>query len=68
MPRKPIDLPPEVARAFVRDMLAFFAAGHHQIKADEIAARQLFALKQYYAGKLKISDVREMFVQLRDQI
>jgi hypothetical protein len=27
MARKPIELPPEVARAFVRDMHAFFAAG-----------------------------------------
>jgi len=25
MPRKPIELPSEVARAFVRDMRAFFA-------------------------------------------
>jgi len=29
------------------------------IKADEIAARPLFALKQHYNGKLKLSDVRE---------
>ena len=27
MPSKPIELPPEVAKAFVRDMKAFFAAG-----------------------------------------
>jgi hypothetical protein len=47
MPRKPIELPPEVARAFVRDMRAFFAAGHDQIKKDEIAARQLWLLKQH---------------------
>jgi len=38
------------------------------IKADEIAARQLFALKQHYSGKLKLSDVREMFVQMRDEL
>ena len=47
MPRKPIELPPEVARAFLADMRAFFAAGHDQIKKDEIAARQLWLLKQH---------------------
>jgi hypothetical protein len=37
MPRKPIELPLEVAKAFVKDMRAFFAAGYNTIKADEIA-------------------------------
>jgi hypothetical protein len=68
MPRKPIELPPAGARAFVRDMCAFFAAGHDTIKDDGIAARQLFALKQHYAGKLKLTDVLEMFLQMRDQV
>ena len=36
------------------------------IKRDEIAARQLHALRQHYAGKLKLTDVREMFVQMKD--
>jgi hypothetical protein len=53
MPRKPIELPPAVARAFVRDMKALFACGHDTIKADGIAAMQLHALKQHYSGKLK---------------
>ena len=35
---KPIELPPEVARAFVKDMRAFFAETH-AIKRDAIAAR-----------------------------
>jgi hypothetical protein len=46
MPSKPIELPPTVARAFVKDMRAFFRA-KDAIKADEIAARQLHALKPY---------------------
>jgi len=54
MPRKPLELPPEVARAFVRDMKAFFACGHDTIKADGIAAMQLHALKQHYDGKLRL--------------
>ena len=40
MPGKPIELPPTVAKAFVRDMRAFFAAPN-TLKQDEIAARQL---------------------------
>jgi hypothetical protein len=36
------------------------------ITRDEIAARQLHALKQHYAGKLRLSDVKEMFEQMRD--
>ena len=41
MPRKPIELPPEVARAFVRDMRAFHAA-KDSLKKDEIAAKSNF--------------------------
>lgn len=64
-----LELPPEVARAFVRDMRAYFAAGHDQIKADGIAAQQLRALREYLGPrdkKLRITDVREMFHQMRD--
>jgi hypothetical protein len=42
MPRKSIELPPAVVRNFIRDMRAYFAAGYDTIKADGIAARQLF--------------------------
>ncbi|HLZ04630.1 MAG TPA: hypothetical protein VKR55_21100 [Bradyrhizobium sp.] len=67
MPRKPIELPPEVARAFLADMRAFFAAGRNTIKADEIAARQLWILKQHWNGRLRITDVKAMFLQMRDE-
>ena len=66
MPSKPIELPPEVARAFVRDMKAFFKAGGTGVKADGIAAMQLHALKQHYSGKLRITDVKRMFVEMKD--
>jgi len=36
MPNKPIEPPPDVARAFVRDMKAFFKTKGHE--ADGIAA------------------------------
>ena len=65
MPRKPIELPPEVARRFVEDMRAFHAE-KNQIKRDEIAARQRHALAQHYSARLRVTDVIEMFVQLRD--
>ena len=65
MSRKPIELSPEVAKAFVRDMRAFHAA-KDSLKKDEIAAKQLWLLKQHWNGKLRITDVREMFEQMRD--
>jgi hypothetical protein len=65
MPREPIELPPDVARQFMEDMEAFFAEPNW-IKADEIAARQLHALKQYYDGKLRLIDVKLMFVRMQD--
>jgi hypothetical protein len=47
MPTKTIELPPEVAKAFVADMRAFFAAGTNSIKRDEIAARQRHILLEH---------------------
>src|SRR5262245_3632252 len=52
MPSKPIDLPPEVAKAFVRDMRAFFKE-ENAIKRDEIAGRQLFALSAFQCPRDK---------------
>ena len=46
MPHKPLELPPEVAEAFVADMRAFFAEPN-PIKRDEIAIRQMSVLRQY---------------------
>jgi len=69
MPREQIELPPKVAKAFVKDMRAFFAAGRNTIKADEIAARQLHALRAYQGPrekKLKLTDIKCIFVEMRD--
>jgi len=46
MLRKQLELPPEVAKAFARDMRAYFKA-KDQNKRDEIAARQRFALSEF---------------------
>jgi hypothetical protein len=32
-----------------------------------IAAQQLHAVKQHYKGKLRLTDIKEMFVQMRDE-
>jgi hypothetical protein len=45
MPRKSLELPPAVARNFVRDMRAFFTE-KNTIKAYAIAAQQLHALRE----------------------
>lgn len=65
LPPKELELPPAAARRFVQDMLAFFKETN-QIKQDEIAARQLHALRQHYAGKLRLVDVTQMFVEMKD--
>ena len=57
---------PEVAKAFVRDMHLYFAEknGH---RADAIALRQLHALTERYSGWLRLTDVKEIFLQMMDQ-
>ena len=68
MPRKPIELPPEVARSFIKDMRAYFAE-KDAIKRDEIAARQAWLLGQHLGRRekeLRVMDVKEMFLQMRD--
>lgn len=70
MPKVP-DLPPNVAARFLQDMRAFFAAGATGIKADEIAARQIHALRQYQGRRerpIKLHEVKELFHLMRDEI
>ena len=52
MPSKPFELPPAAAKAFVRDMKAFFRA-KEQLKQDEIAPRQLHALLAFQRPRQK---------------
>jgi hypothetical protein len=66
MTSKSLDLPPAVARTFVKDMRAFFAEEDRH-KRDEIAARQLSALNQYRGRQetpLRISDIKMMFTEM----
>jgi hypothetical protein len=69
MPIKSIELPLEVALAFSRDMRAFFRA-ESQLKQDEIASRQLHALQAFRGPRdkrLRLADVKQMFLELKDQ-
>jgi septin family protein len=68
MPSKPLELPLKVAKAFARDMQAFFEE-ENAIKRDEIAARQLHALQAFQKPRekgLRLADVKEMFLQMKD--
>jgi|SRR5579871_2694712 len=66
IPVKPLDLPMEVVKAFVKDMRAFHA-GPNAIKRDEIAARQL-PRAPIIPGprnkKLRLADVTQMFEEM----
>ena len=69
MPSKPIDMPPEVARGFVRAMNDHFVEAN-PTKRDAIAAHQLKVLQEYQSqrdGRLRLDDVKEMFEQMRGQ-
>jgi hypothetical protein len=69
MPIESIELPLEVALAFSRDMRAFFRA-ESQLKQDEIASRQLHALQAFQGPRdkrLRLADVKQMFLELKDQ-
>ena len=69
MLNKRLDLPPAVAKAFVRDMKAFFAE-KDAIKRDLIALHQPSTLQECQGSrekKLRLDDVKEMFRQMKDQ-
>jgi hypothetical protein len=47
MPSKPIELPPEVVKAFVDDIRILFAMRNDTVKAGANRAQQLHALRQH---------------------
>jgi hypothetical protein len=65
--RKPLELPPNVAKAFVKDMRAYFAE-KDGYKRDTIAVSQLHALKEHQGPREKplvLSDVKAMFREMK---
>jgi hypothetical protein len=70
MPKKPLELPMKVAKAFIRDMRAFHAEPS-EIKRDEIAGRQMDALRQFQRPSekpVRIPDIKEMFEAMKDHV
>jgi len=68
MPTKSLELPLKVAQAFARDMRAFFNA-KTQLEQDEIASRQLHPLQAFQHPrdkKLRLADVKQMFLEMKD--
>jgi hypothetical protein len=67
VPRKPIEIPPVAAKAFVKDMRAFHAVATG-FERDEIAARQLHPLREHLprGARLRLTDVHEMFQAMKD--
>jgi hypothetical protein len=62
--RTPLELPPAIAQAFLKDMKAYFAEEDRR-KRDEIALRQLHALREHQGPReqgLGVSDVKAMFL------
>jgi hypothetical protein len=65
--RKPLDLPPAVAKAFVNAMNDYFVEAN-PTKRDAIAAHQLSVLRDYQGPrekKLRLDDVKEMFQEMK---
>lgn len=68
MVRKPPELPPAVARGFLRAMNDYFAE-KDRTKRDAIAAHQLDVLKGYQGTRekpLRLSGVKRMFVLMKN--
>ena len=64
--REPLELPSDVAHRFVSDMRVYHAEPN-KLKRDEIAGGTLRMLKEHYAGKLRVPDVKRMFEEMRDE-
>ncbi|CAL77435.1 hypothetical protein BRADO3658 [Bradyrhizobium sp. ORS 278] len=70
MARRPLDLPPKVAREFLADLKAYRAATTGLAK-DEIAARQGRALREYLRpsdGRLRLTDVRNLMDAMLEEL
>ncbi|WP_316205270.1 hypothetical protein [Bradyrhizobium sp. SZCCHNS3004] len=59
MPKVP-ELPPDVARAVIKNMRAKHAE-RDPVKRETIAVLQLRALQDHWNGKLRLNDVKQLF-------
>jgi hypothetical protein len=45
-----------------------FLVEKNAVKVDAISAQQLHVLKQHHGGKVRLTDVKELFLRMKDQI
>ena len=67
MPRKKLEVPPAVARAFVKIMRAYFAE-KHLIRRDQIAGDAAFLLEPHMPpnNRLRLPDIKDLFHAMKD--
>ncbi|MHC2251466.1 hypothetical protein ACVILK_001158 [Bradyrhizobium embrapense] len=61
---KPIDIPPEAAKAFMRDLRAYHSAKNGDARTA-IAARQAEQLSKHVRSIVKLAEVKELFERMR---
>jgi hypothetical protein len=64
---KPFELPLETAKAFVRNMKAYFRT-NDLYKRTEIAAKQSWLLQQHmpHGTRVRIGEVKELFHKMKN--
>jgi hypothetical protein len=67
MPRSQLDVPPAVPLDFVLRH-ARLLRQRNPINADANTALQLHELLEHYPGKLRITDAKERFLQIRNEL
>jgi hypothetical protein len=68
MLRKQLEIPPEAAKEFVKDMRAFHRT-KNQLKGDEIAADAAWKLERHLprGTKLRVSYMKQLSNEMKDQ-
>ncbi|WP_315737959.1 hypothetical protein [Bradyrhizobium sp. SZCCHNR1093] len=64
--RKPVELPPDVARAFVQRMNDYFGEVD-ATKRDIIAVLALRELEDHWPGRVRLNDIKALFHEMRGE-
>ena len=69
MPRKQLEVPPAVARSFVKIMRAYFTE-KNLIKRDQIAGDAAFLLESHMRPnqRLRLPDIKDLFEGMKDHL
>ncbi|MGY3535432.1 hypothetical protein [Bradyrhizobium sp. USDA 4452] len=63
---KPIEIPPDAARSFMRDLRAYHNAKNGD-RRTAIAARQAQQLSRHVGSVVKLAEIRELFDRMKGQ-